>query len=201
MVIHTILLIAGIICLVAAIVLVLWPRWVAAVPAFLGLVLMHYSYYIDVKTMTFIFWGLAALITVGLFYLSPKGEPDGQRASNLYVGLGAMAGGMLGILLAPRVMVLGVILGAAMGQLAYSRTPAGNDKTVGRRRLYRRQYAGEAALFRAVRRVADRRHSIYAAEPEKAAGMNIDAPDAKVSGAFCAICYCLDAWKYMGILT
>ena len=105
--------------------LVLWPRWVAAVPAFLGLVLMHYSYYIDVKTMTFIFWGLAALITMGLFYLSPKGEPDGQRASNLYVGLGAMAGGMLGILLAPRVMVLGVILGAAMGQLAYSRTPAG----------------------------------------------------------------------------
>jgi hypothetical protein len=36
-----------------------------------------------------------------------------------------MAGGMLGILLAPRIMVLGVILGAAMGQLAYSRTPAG----------------------------------------------------------------------------
>ena len=37
-----------------------------------------------------------------------------------------MAGGMLGILLAPRIMVLGVILGAAMDQLAYSRTPAGN---------------------------------------------------------------------------
>jgi hypothetical protein len=36
-----------------------------------------------------------------------------------------MAGGMLGIMLAPRVMVLGVVLGAAMGQLAYSRTPAG----------------------------------------------------------------------------
>jgi hypothetical protein len=36
-----------------------------------------------------------------------------------------MAGGMLGILTAPRVMVLGVVLGAALGQLAYSRTPAG----------------------------------------------------------------------------
>ncbi|MBQ5568757.1 MAG: hypothetical protein IIT41_05890, partial [Oscillospiraceae bacterium] len=32
-------------------------------------------------------------------------------SSNLYVGLTAMAGGMLGILLAPRIMVLGVILG------------------------------------------------------------------------------------------
>lgn len=125
MLIHTTLLIAGILCLVAAIVLVLWPRWVAAVPAFLGLLLMHWSYTIDVKTMTFVFWGVATLITVGLFYLSPSGEPDGNRSSNLYIGFTAMAGGMLGILLAPRIMVLGVILGAAMGQLAYSRTPAG----------------------------------------------------------------------------
>ncbi len=122
---HTILLIGGAICLIAAILLVLWPRWVAAVPAFLGLLLMHLSYTIDVKTITFIFWGIATLITVGLFYLSPSGEPDGNRSSNLYIGFTAMAGGMLGIMLAPRVMVLGVILGAAMGQLAYSRTPAG----------------------------------------------------------------------------
>ena len=122
---HTILLIGGAICLIAAILLVLWPRWVAAVPAFLGLLLMHLSYTIDVKTMTFIFWGIATLITVGLFYLSPSGEPDGNRSSNLYIGFTSMAGGMLGIMLAPRVMVLGVILGAAMGQLAYSRTPAG----------------------------------------------------------------------------
>ena len=124
-VMHTILLVAGIICLVIALALVLWPRWVAAVPAFVGLVLMHYSYYIAVKPLTFAFWGIATLITVGLFYLSPSGEPDGHSASNLYVGFTAMAGGMLGILVAPRIMVLGVILGAAMGQLAYSRTPAG----------------------------------------------------------------------------
>ena len=122
---HTILLIGGAICLIAAILLVLWPRWVAAVPAFIGLLLMHLSYTIDVKTMTFIFWGIATLITVGLFYLSPSGEPDGNRSSNLYIGFTSIAGGMLGIMLAPRVMVLGVILGAAMGQLAYSRTPAG----------------------------------------------------------------------------
>ena len=125
MVMHYILFIAGVACLIAALELVLKPKWVAAVPAFIGLVLMHYSYYIDVKTATLIFWGIAALITVGLFYLSPSGEPDGHSSSNLYVGLTAMAGGMLGILTAPRVMVLGVVLGAALGQLAYSRTPAG----------------------------------------------------------------------------
>ena len=126
MVLQTILLIAGAACLVVALLLVLRPRWVAAVPAFAGLALMHWSYTIDVKTMTFIFWGIATLITVGFYYLLPKGEPDGHQSSNLYVGFTAMAGGMLGILLAPRIMVLGVILGAAMGQLAYSRTPAGN---------------------------------------------------------------------------
>ncbi len=125
MIIQTILLIAGVACLVAALILVLWPRWVAAVPAYVGLVLLHWSYYIAVPVVTFVFWGIATAITVGLFYLQPSGEPDGNRSSNLYVGFTAMAGGMLGILLAPRIMVLGVILGAIMGQLAYSRTPAG----------------------------------------------------------------------------
>jgi len=125
MVLQIILLTLGAACLAAALLLTLFPRWVAAVPAFVGMLLMHWSYYIAVPTSTFLFWGAATLITVGLFYLSPSGEPDGKRYSNYYVAFTAMAGGMLGILLAPRVMVLGVVLGALVGQLAYSRTPAG----------------------------------------------------------------------------
>ena len=125
MVMQTILLIAGVIALIIALVLVLSPKWIAAVPAYVGLWLMHWSYYIAIPMMTFVFWGIATLITVGLYYLSPSGEPDGNKSSNLYVGFTAMAGGMLGILLAPRIMVLGVVLGAVVGQLAYSRTPAG----------------------------------------------------------------------------
>ena len=125
MVTQTILFVMGLICLAAALALVLWPKWNAAVPAFIGLVLLHFSYRIAVPWMTFVFWGVATLLTVGLFLLSPRGEPDGHRSSNLYIGFTAMAGGLLGILLAPRIMVLGVVLGAAMGQLAYSRTPAG----------------------------------------------------------------------------
>lgn len=125
MVTQTILFVMGLICLAAALALVLWPKWNAAVPAFIGLVLLHFSYRIAVPWMTFAFWGVATLLTVGLFLLSPRGEPDGHRSSNLYIGFTAMAGGLLGIMLAPRVMVLGVVLGAAMGQLAYCRTPAG----------------------------------------------------------------------------
>lgn len=125
MIIYTILLIAGVICLLVALALVLWPRWVAAVPAFAGMVLMHFSYAISAPTITLIFWGIATLITLGLYYLSPRGEPDGHKSSNLYIGFTSLAGGMLGILLAPRILVLGVVLGAALGQLAYSRTPSG----------------------------------------------------------------------------
>lgn len=126
MVFHIILLIAGIACLLTALGLVLWPRWVASVPAYVGLWLMHWSYYIAVPMKTFIFWGIATMITMGLFYLSPKGEPDGHRSSNLYVGLTGLAGGLLGIILEhPAFMVLGTIIGAFVGQLAYSRTPNG----------------------------------------------------------------------------
>lgn len=125
MVLQTILLVAGIICLVAAVALVLYPKWVAAVPAFAGMALLHWSYAIAVKPMTFAFWGIATLVVLALYYLSPSGEPDGNRSSNLYIGFTAIAGGLLGVLVAPRLMVLGIILGAAMGQLAYSRTPAG----------------------------------------------------------------------------
>lgn len=57
--------------------------------------------------------------------MSPPGEIDGKRSSNIYVGASAMAGALLGMLVDARLMVLGVILGALVGQLAYSRTPHG----------------------------------------------------------------------------
>lgn len=89
------------------------------------MVLLHMSYFIAVKTSTFLFWGIATALVAGLAYMSPRGEPDGQRASNLYIGASAIAGCLLGIIVGPRIMVLGVVLGAFVGQLAYSRTPAG----------------------------------------------------------------------------
>ena len=125
MIMSYILLILGIMCLAGALVLVVWPRWVAAVPAFAGLVALHLSYYIAVPASTFIFWGIATALVAGIVTMSPQGEPAGRRASNLYVGVSAMAGCLLGILVGARIMILGVILGAFIGQMAYSRTPAG----------------------------------------------------------------------------
>lgn len=122
---NTTLLIVGIACIALSLVLVLFPRWVAAVPAFIAMVCLHAGYHIMVPTFTFIFWGIATAMVTGLFYISPRGEIDGNKASNFYVGLSAMAGCLLGLVLNVNVMVLGTVLGAFVGQLAYMRTPAG----------------------------------------------------------------------------
>lgn len=117
----------GCVALVAALVLLFRPwRWlVAAIPAFVGLVLLHMSYYIAVPTDKLVFWGVCTAMVAGLTYISPPGEPDGQQASNLYIGATTIAGCLLGMIVGARFMVLGVVIGAFVGQLAYSRTPAG----------------------------------------------------------------------------
>ena len=125
MTIYTILLILGGISLLAALGLVIKPLTVAALPAYVGLWLLHLSKYTMFPRWTFIFYGIATAMVVGLKYLSPKGEPDGRNTGNLYIGLGAMMGCLLGMLIDARFMLLGTALGAVMGELAYSRTPAG----------------------------------------------------------------------------
>lgn len=125
MIFNYVLLGLGITALIAAAGLIYWPKVVAALPAYLGLCLLHWSTYITVPNKTFIFWGIATAIAAGIHYLSPAGEPDGKCTANLYVGLGAMAGCLLGIIVSARFMTLGIVLGALLGQLAYSRTPQG----------------------------------------------------------------------------
>ncbi len=126
MILQYLLLVLGIACLIAALALLFYPRWVvAAVPAFVGLLLLHWSYFIAVPLSTFLFWGVATVMVWGINYMSPQGEIDGKRSSNIYVGASAMAGALLGMLVDARIMVLGVVLGAVVGQLAYSRTPHG----------------------------------------------------------------------------
>lgn len=122
---NIILLVAGIICMVAALVLLFKPWIVAALPAYVGLWLLHWSTYTTFPTWIFIFYGVATLMVMGLRYLSPKGEPDGKGTGNLYLGLGAIMGCLLGMLLDARFMVLGTIIGTILGQIAFSRTPHG----------------------------------------------------------------------------
>ncbi len=145
MILQYLLLTLGIACLVATLLLVLrpHPRVVACIPAYAGLVLLHLSYYIAVPASTFGFWGVAVLLVAGLHYMSPSGEPDGRASSNLYIGLGAIAGGLLGIIVGARVMVLGVVLGAMVGQYMYSRTPHGSWMSHPASALYWRYFSAK----------------------------------------------------------
>ena len=125
MTIYTLLLILGALCMTAALAMVIKPWVVAAIPAYAGMWLLHLSTYTTFPMWTFIFYGVATAMVVGLKFISPKGEPDGRNTGNLYLGLGAMMGCLLGMLIDARFMLLGTALGAVMGQLAFSRTPHG----------------------------------------------------------------------------
>ena len=122
---NIILLVAGIIFMALALILIFKPWYVAALPAYIGLWLLHLSTYTTFPTWIFIFYGVATLMVMGIRHLSPKGEPDGKNTGNLYLGLGAIMGCLLGMLVDARFMVLGTIIGTIMGQIAFSRTPHG----------------------------------------------------------------------------
>lgn len=125
MTLYYILFVVGIIALVLALVLLIWPRFPAVVPAYAGMLCLHLSTFIYLRSFTLIFWGVAAAIVLMLKYMSPKGEPDGHSESNLYVGLSTIAGAMLGLVISPSLIVLGAIIGSLIGVMAYSRTPRG----------------------------------------------------------------------------
>ncbi len=127
MILQYILLVVGLLLIVSALATVVWPRrrLTSAALAFVGMLLLHWSYFIAVQVQWLLFWGVAAIMVTAIDWLSPAGEIDGHRISNVYVGVSAIAGALLGMAIDPRVMVLGVVLGAFIGQMAYSRTPAG----------------------------------------------------------------------------
>ena len=120
-----ILLALGFAAWAASLVFIFKPRWWAAPLAWLALLLLHLSYYIGVHTDTFIFWGIAAALAAGMTYLRPNVDDATLSASNLYIAVSAIAGCLLGMLLGARMMVLGVIVGAFIGLMAFTRTPAG----------------------------------------------------------------------------
>lgn len=120
------LLVAAAIFLVAALVLTLWPRAAAAVPAFVAMVLLHLGHLVIEPAWRLVIWGLAMVVCVCLRRMQPKGEPDGRLTGNLYVALAALAGALAGMAAGVNFILLGTILGAFMGMMAYSRTPHGS---------------------------------------------------------------------------
>lgn len=121
----TILVGLSLLLMAAAVVLLLKPWKPAAVPAFVAMALLQFTPCMGTSTWKMVMWGMATALVVGLRYYQPSGEPDGRNTGNVYVGLGSLAGALLGILVGREFIVVGTILGAFMGIMAYSRTPHG----------------------------------------------------------------------------
>ena len=119
------LLALGIALLVAALAFTARQSLPSGIAAYLALVALHFSMYICLPTSTFVFWGIAAAITLAIGLISPKGEPDGALHGNLYLTAGALAGLLVGISVDASVMILCSLAGAIFGELAYTRTPNG----------------------------------------------------------------------------
>lgn len=122
---EVICLVAGVICVLLSVWLMLRPVIPAAVIAYAALFLLHKSVYISVSEKSFIYWGIATLIIMTIERMSPRKQVKKVDVMNAYIMIGAMAGMILGMAMNVSLIVLGVIVGAVLGLLAYVNTPKG----------------------------------------------------------------------------
>ncbi len=114
--------------LIVALVLTIKPLWVAAVPALVAMLLLYWADFFQSASLPvwkIAIWTMATAIVVMLRRYQPDGEPDGHNTGNLYVGLASIMGALLGIATGPNFVLIGTIIGAVIGLMAYSRTPRG----------------------------------------------------------------------------
>lgn len=125
MVLEITLLVLGIVCMLLSVILMVWPVIPAAIASFVAMCLLHWSYYIAVTESTFIFWGIATLLIMTIARMSPREDVRKWKSMNLYATVGALAGMLLAMTISASLVVLGAIVGAATGLLAFVNTPKG----------------------------------------------------------------------------
>lgn len=70
------------------------------------------------------FWGLAALLVLGIGFLG-GGKSPFPRVANYYVCGGTLAGAIAGMVISSAGLIIGAVVGALFGVVAFSRTPRG----------------------------------------------------------------------------
>ncbi len=108
---------------VATAVLTFWSRrWTPAV-AMAGLLLAYFAG-APIGVEALIFWLVALVIVLALNYMLPAAVSTTGRGVG-YIAGGTLAGLFVGVLISPSWLVLGGIIGAIFGGIAYALTPAG----------------------------------------------------------------------------
>ncbi|MDE6278104.1 MAG: hypothetical protein K2M06_08355 [Muribaculaceae bacterium] len=100
---------------------------------------------VSVSADGLLFWGVAAVIVLGLQYLKTD-NPFISRLSLAYVSSGALVGALLGLVSShtPAYIICGSAIGALLGALAFTRTPSG--RALGGNRSVLLDFIGAAAL-------------------------------------------------------
>lgn len=109
--------------ILASIVLILFSNRYAVLIAYAGLWVSAAAVgFMPYKSL--IFWGVATLIVIALAFTLPQRVSSSRRGLG-YIAGAAIAGGMVGLIISHPWMVIGAIVGAVLGGIAYSKTPAG----------------------------------------------------------------------------
>lgn len=120
----TLFIILGALLLSAAIVLSFKPFLPASLAAYASLWMFQWSGILAFPSSTMLFWGVATLIVLGLDRLLPAAITRGIDGRGYICG-GALAGMVVGMLMSSARIILGAVIGAFLGAMAYSRTPVG----------------------------------------------------------------------------
>lgn len=117
-------IVIGVLLLAVAVVVAFIPKPWSAPVAWVGLLMLVIGDVVDVSWGTMAFWGIAALIAWGINIMLPRSVASSPVGVGYITGA-ALAGTVVGMLIGNAGMIIGAVIGAFCGGMAFSRTPAG----------------------------------------------------------------------------
>lgn len=123
---ETLLLTGGVILLCGSLVMAFRSSSSGAAGAYLGTVAIVDSGYVSIPSSTLLFWAIAVMIVVVIGWMRVATVKVPCVCRNYIVG-GALVGMIAGLTLGNAAMIGGSFLGAVLGGVAFSRTPAAGE--------------------------------------------------------------------------
>ncbi|MDE6066008.1 MAG: hypothetical protein K2G27_04230 [Duncaniella sp.] len=115
-----------ILLLVISAVLTFYYAAYGALVAFLGLCVAALLPGVAPGVAVLIFWGVAVAVVIALGFILPRAVTS-SRVGVPYIVLASLAGMLVGLALSHAAMIIGSVVGALLGGVAFARTPAGRS--------------------------------------------------------------------------